>query len=409
MAAYDMETVFGVAGLQKDAQKDMVRTIAKGSRFPQNIKNLFVIEGLPVERSNDVLPDAVLQSHAPRWTKAFGGPVDVVNLLHNFAWQLTVVESKLNMTIYNKLVLLKVHEIDMAGYEEETRKDFDGLVSTAAALTSEQPGRIGTRLFGMCTVQRRGDAFGVTSTFMKSNIPTLCKRPDLEGLLDFKIFGRPPSNKLWAVLSYMEEIEDFYTAVLEMRDNGSDIERLAADIGELQVGPKPMRVSTKGKGGKKATVSDSGSSSRRPQQPQVFVKPPAAYYQHAAEAEILRIIGRKRFDDYHHPDVCPDTLQQYPNQLECTSSNTPSQLRHKRDRAVGCGWLRAKTMGAFVKMGLHDAGHEVPISRAYALGMGCSRRLASSSHATDNDRTVDGWLQLKRGLVQPRNSKFASA
>lgn len=400
-----METVFGVSQLRSDAQKDMVRTIAKGSRFPQNIKNLFVIDGLPVERSNDTLPDAVLQSHAPRWIKAFGRPVDVVNLLQNFVWQLTVIESKLDMTIYNKLVLLKVHDIDMEGYEEETRQDFEDLLSTATGLVPGGRGRTETSLFGICTIQRRGDAFDATSTFKRSNTPTICKRPDLEGLLDFKIFGRPPNNKLWSVLSYMEDIEDFYTAVVDMRDNNSDIERLAAEIGDLKVGPR--QVPSKGKSKKRATGAAAASSSRRPQQPQVFVKPMAAYYQHAAEAEILRIIGRRRFDDYHHPDICPATLQRYENELECTASDEPDRLRHKRNRAVACGLLRAKTMGAFLKMGLHDVGHEVPISRAYALGMGCSRRLASRRDATDDDRTVDGWLQLKRGLVKPRNSGFA--
>ena len=66
--------------------------------------------------------------------------------------------------------------------------------------------------------------------------------------------------------------------------------------------------------------------------------------------------------------------------------------------------VRVKTASSILQDMMHQ--YPMPSVGAYALGMGCSKIVASQPGGTADDVTLNKWLQFKKALVHQRNVQY---
>ena len=123
-----------------------------------------------------------------------------------------------------------------------------------------------------------------------------------------------------------------------------------------------------------------------------FAAGQAYAYDPVSLASVLHLLDAHDGQDYHGPHACPP-LPYAP--ITCHDYDSPVDLRRKRDRAMRCATLRHQEQYRYRGLFADDEQHVHPIAKAYALSVGCDRRLRYA-HGPHNTRTPQQKLQNAR-------------
>lgn len=157
---------------------------------------------------------------------------------------------------------------------------------------------------------------------------------------------------------------------------------------------RKAQVRTKAK--RKEAENTHSSSSEDEPLPTRFARPP-----NLLPSEVLKMIDMHEKNDYH--DVCPEDVADYVHLMKWQPGDNMQQLRAKRNRALGCAVLRQRKKQEHVRRGTHTAGHEYPISRAYALATGASSQIVAKPGASASNILLDRWLPTRQSLIANSN------
>lgn len=159
---------------------------------------------------------------------------------------------------------------------------------------------------------------------------------------------------------------------------------------------KKAHARTKANTKEKESKNTRSSSNGDEPLPTRFARPP-----NLLPSEVLKMIDMHEKNDYH--DVCPEDVAEYVHLMKWQPGDTMQELRAKRDRALGCAVLRQRKKQEHVRRGTHTAGHDHPISRAYALATGTSSQIVVTPGASASNILLDRWLPTRQSLIADGN------
>ena len=223
------------------------------------------------------------------------------------------------------------------------------------------------------------------------------QQPEYRGL---ETFG--PEKRVHTVFSLMAQRR--YIEIYDQVCQDFEIHMLPAPPTEGlhadELTPAPQKATVKQKKKGKAKVLTQKTS---PAAGPSFVQQPRERVFRMRTQDMLDMIGHGKHP--HYRDVCPththpDVRGSYSSALACSQGQNIEEMRRRRDQGIACGLLRQRASYRYGSGMPASDSHQHPISLAYGFSRGCSDRVCGSAGATEGNRDIGAWLQLKGPYIQ---------